>query len=91
MCLVHYLQPELSSSTPECDSDCHTRAKEASRCQIRSTLIMPLYTESGTAPVAVFELAQHEPGVDFSLAVGILQTTLQVTVLTNTGHQSISA
>lgn len=70
------------------------RVAEAQRAGIHSTLVLAIYDLQGSSsnsgngsgsgsdtdcyPVAVFELAQHEPDVDFRPAVGLLSRACQV-------------
>lgn len=59
----------------------YDRQAAAARCGIQSTCLLAVYDERDTAtgqPAAVFELAQHEPDVDFTRAVSLLASVSTV-------------
>eukprot|EP00775_Hariotina_reticulata_P004103 gene4103-4349_t len=72
------LQPEPVTQQGKRQPLDHGRAAAAQQCGIQSTLLVPVYDFDAQSPSCVFELAQQQPDVDFTLAVQILQDVAEL-------------
>jgi len=72
------LQPEPLAQQGKHRPLDYDRTTEAQQCGIQSTLLLPVYEFDAQSPSCVFELAQQQPDVDFTLAVQILQNIAEV-------------
>lgn len=86
------LQPEPATQQGKRQPLDHGRAAAAQQCGIQSTLLVPVYDFDSQSPSCVFELAQQQPDVDFTLAVQILQDVAEVSkVGRNVNNNSAAA